>query len=350
LVNSHWTDRTEWTRGITKEVIMSDAYAGIEIGGTKLQVAVGDAQGRLQERWRATVDRKRGAAGIRAQVAMIWSELAERWKPVAAGIGFGGPVNWDTGRIAQSYQVEGWDDFAIVDWCEELTGIAVAVDNDANVGALGEACCGAGRGCARVFYVTLGSGMGGGMVIERRIYHGALPGESEVGLMPFSPDGDTVESHCCGWAVDQMVQDQIGQRPGGMLAKLAAGATQGQARYLSAALAQGDADAEAILAALTRNLAFALSLPAHLFHPDCIVIGGGLSLLGEPLRAAVAQLLPEYMTAALKPGPDVRLAALAEDAVTAGAVLLAVTAAGRGACAIGSGQDRHNGRNGRGVQ
>jgi glucokinase len=302
------------------------AYAGIEIGGTKLQVVVGDAHGTLQTHWRQDVDRAQGAAGIRAQIEAIWSELSRAWQPAAVGIGFGGPVHWKAGRIAHSYQVEGWDEFPIVDWCEELTGCRTAVDNDANVGALGEAYCGAGQGSERMFYVTLGSGMGGGMVIDGHIYHGASPGESEVGLMPFSPEGDTVESHCCGWAVDQMVREAAQAQPDGTLAQLTREMTQGQARCLGDALAQGDEDAEAIVATVTRNVAFGLSLPAHLFHPDCIVIGGGLSLLGEPLRGGVAELLPGYMTIALKPGPEVRLAALREDAVPVGAVLLAATA------------------------
>jgi glucokinase len=204
-----------------------------------------------------------------------------------------------------------------------MTGLATVVDNDANVAALGEACCGAGRNSERVFYVTLGSGMGGGMVVKQRIYHGAFPGESEVGLMPFSPDGDTVESHCCGWAVDRMITESAELHPDGLLAALVGNTRRAQARHLWTARAQGDTDAVAIFERLTRDLAFALSLPAHLFHPDCIVIGGGLSLLGAPLRAAVAQRLPEFMTSALKPGPDVRLAELREDAVPVGAVLLA---------------------------
>ena len=301
------------------------SYAGIEIGGTKLQVVVGDANGNVQWRCRRNVDPAQGAHGILAQIEDAWRELAMEWQPVAVGIGFGGPVNWQTGCIARSYQVDGWDSFPITDWCERLTGLVTFADNDANVAALGEALCGAGRGCSRVFYVTLGSGMGGGTVLDGRIYHGAFPGESEVGLMPFSPEGETVESHCCGWAVDGMVKEAAQRDAGGALARLTAGMQRGQARVLEEALQQGDADAHVIVQRLTRDLAFALALPAHLFHPDCIVIGGGLSLLGERLRAGVARQLPAYMTEALKPGPDVRLAALAEDTVPVGAVLLAAT-------------------------
>jgi glucokinase len=97
----------------------------------------------------------------------------------------------------------------------------------------------------------------------------------------------------------------------------------GEAKILARALAENDAAACAILTETAEDLAFALSHVAHLIHPEVIVLGGGLSLIGEPLRAAVAEALPRFLMEAFGTGPQVKLAALGEDAVPVGALLLA---------------------------
>src|SRR5262245_54143100 len=156
-------------------------HLGIEIGGTKLQFLVGDQSLEVRERRRLDVDRAKGGAGIREQMQQVLPELVEAWQPAAIGVGFGGPVDWKAGRIFRSHQIEGWSGFELGAWVQSLTGRPVRVDNDANMGALGEAVRGAGVGFNPVFYVTLGSGVGGGLVLDGKIYHGAKPGESEIG-------------------------------------------------------------------------------------------------------------------------------------------------------------------------
>ena len=97
----------------------------------------------------------------------------------------------------------------------------------------------------------------------------------------------------------------------------------GEAKHLRAALDAGDAVARRVLSELAENLGFALSHVVHLFHPGIIVLGGGLSLVGEPLRAAVAETSPRYVMGVFQPGLQLKLAALGEDAVPMGALLLA---------------------------
>jgi glucokinase len=243
--------------------------------------------------------------------------------PVAVGVGFGGPVDRRTGRIARSYQIEGWEDFDLADWLSHEAGVPVAVDNDANVAALGEAARGAGAGSDPVFYAALGSGAGGGLVSRGDVYPGAPPGEAEFGHLRLDRDGNTVESRCSGWAVDARIRRLAEGGARGPLASAAAGAPGGEAEHLAAALKAGDAEARQVLADVAGDLAFALSHVVHLFHPQVIVLGGGLSLVGEPLRDAVARGLPRHVMAAFHPVPAVRLAALGEDAVPVGAVELA---------------------------
>jgi glucokinase len=302
---------------------MQPTLIGIEIGGTKLQLVRGAPDGQILQRARFVVEATRGGEGIREHIAATLRDWLATAPAPAVGVGYGGPVDWRTGQVCCSHHVAGWSDFPLGRWLRELSGVPVAVDNDANVAALGEARAGAGRGHDPVLYVTLGSGVGGGLVVDGRIYHGAPPGEVELGHVRLDPTGATVESRCAGWAVDRKIRTVVAAEPAGLLARLVGGTRSGEARHLGAALRAGDATAHRILGETAADLAFGLSHAVHLLHPAVIVLGGGLSLLGEPLRAAVASTLPGFLMEAFRPGPVVTLAGLAEDAVPVGALLLA---------------------------
>ena len=310
---------------------------GIEIGGTKLQLVTSNLTGRIAQRFRYAVDPQRGADGILHQIAVTIGQLPE--PPQAIGVGFGGPVNWQTGCIATSHQVGGWAGFDLAGWLgEQVPGAVIRIENDANVAALGEARQGVATGFQRVFYVTLGSGVGGGMVIDGQLYHGASPGEAEIGHLWLGPPGDdlpgqTIEQTVSGWAVDQQIRDLLPELPADSILKkmvqdaqgasLAGGKTApGPATFLHPAYEQGDPVARMLIEQIGSVLALGLSHVVHLFHPDAIVLGGGLSLIGEPLRAAVRQALPRFVMNAFRPAPIILLAKLGEDAVPVGALEL----------------------------
>src|SRR5690606_10592610 len=149
-----------------------------------------------------------GARGIKKQIREALDKV-HLHSVAAIGIGFGGPLDHTTGRIVTSYQVAGWGDFLLQDWLEKEAGIPVWIDNDANVAALGESLHGAGNGYGRVLYITLGSGVGAGLVIGGKLYHGAKITEAEFGHIRLDKDGRTVESSCSGWAVDEKIRRQV---------------------------------------------------------------------------------------------------------------------------------------------
>ena len=298
-------------------------FLGLEIGGTKLQLVVGDESAKIRERRRLTVRADLGAAGIRSQIEKTLPELLADHKIAAGGVGFGGPVDWRAGRIARSHQIEGWSGFELAAWLRGLVGAPVFVDNDANVAALGETTRGAGAGFSPALYVTLGSGVGGGLVVDGKIYHGAASGETEIGHLRLDRAGTTLESRCSGWAVDAKIREQIKARPDGPLARLVGDSVRGEARHLAAALQAEDEVAHRILATTAADLAFGLSHAVHLFHPAVIVLGGGLALVGAPLRTAVETALRGFIMDVFAPGPALRLSTLGEDAVPVGALLLA---------------------------
>jgi len=298
-------------------------FLGLEIGGTKLQLVVGDESLRVLQRERLSVEPSRGGAGIRQQIEERLPQLLRAHRVQSVGVGFGGPVDWRTGRIARSHQIAGWSGFDLAGWLQPLVKAPVTAENDANVAALGEALHGAGVGLNPVFYVTLGSGVGGGLVVDGAIYHGLAPGESEIGHVRLDRQGTTLESRCSGWALDARIRELSAKNPRAVLARLSSGSPGGEARHLPTALGQGDSDAAAILRETAEDLAFGLSHVVHLFHPEIIVLGGGLSGLGPPLQTAVSAALERHLMEVFRPGPTIALANLGEDAVPIGALHLA---------------------------
>jgi glucokinase len=295
----------------------------IEIGGTKLQLAVGTSAGEILDRQRFAVDPAAGAAGIREEIAAALPGIVAQWRPAAIGVGYGGPVDRRTSHVVKSHHVSGWEGFPLGEWLADIAGLPVAVDNDANVAALGEALHGAGRGCDPVFYVTLGSGVGGGLVCGGRIFHGAGMGEAEIGHLRLGPAGEITEYYCSGWSLDRRIREAAAKAPASPLARLVQASPGQGAHHLGPALAAGDPLAAEILDGAAEKLALALSHVGHLCHPQVIVLGGGVALLGEPLRQAVATHLGRFMMEALRPGPRVALTTLREDAVPVGAITLA---------------------------
>jgi glucokinase len=301
---------------------VNEAFLGIEIGGTKLQVALGDSNCQISKTWRSQVEPANGAEGIRKQIESTLSTLQKQHRPQGIGVGFGGPVDWKSGRICRSHQIAGWSDFDLSGWLQELSGCPVRVDNDANVAALGEAMHGAGKGFNPVFYVTLGSGVGGGLVVDGRIYHGATPGEAEIGHVRLDRAGNTVESRCSGWAVDARIRELKMSDPKSALALSLPREKGGEGRFLYDAIRTGDATAAKILSEVAEDLAFGLSHAVHLFHPEVVILGGGLSKVGEPLRAAVAKSLPKFVMEAFERLPRIEQSSLADGAVPVGAMAL----------------------------
>ena len=295
---------------------------GIEIGGTKQQIIAGDDQGNIVDRCRFGMEPNANASDIQKRITEELPKLITAHQPERIGVGFGGPVDIAQGQVATSHQIEGWSGFPLRDWLHDLSGLPVVIENDANSAALAEAVRGAGRGLNPAFYMNMGSGVGGGLIINGKIYHGTAPGEVEFGHLRLDPDGTTVEDRCSGWAVDNAIRDAAKNNPDCPLAQLLGKETGGEAKHLAESLAQDDPVAQDILDTLTHDLAFALSHVTHLFHPQVIILGGGLSLVGAPLRKGIEKKLPQFLMETYGNGPEIKLAELTEDAVPVGALLL----------------------------
>ncbi len=191
-------------------------FLGIEIGGTKLQLGVGRGDGSpLVALERLDVDPARGASGILARSKPSAARLVARHRVQAIGVGFGGPVDAARGLVLKSHQIEGWANFALADWLRNTFGLPVALGNDADVAGLAEARLGAGKGSNPVFYITVGTGIGGGLIVDGQIYRGSGLGAAEIGhlrpgLSADRPD-ETIEAAASGWGIAAAAQAQLAE-------------------------------------------------------------------------------------------------------------------------------------------
>ena len=304
---------------------MSQGYniLGIEIGGTKLQLLLQNSRGENLTRERYNVQVEKGARGILAQIETGIRRIQERYTIDAVGIGFGGPIDRDSGMIAQSSHIQGWSDFPLVDWAKEIAVCPVVAENDANIAALGEARRGAGIGYPSIFYVTIGSGIGGGLIKNQKLVHGRKPGESEIGLMQIDFEGTLLQDFASGWGIDQRIRKNMDAYPSSILTRISKEDPGNEARHLGAALDAGDPFAQSIYEDTVKYLAWAFSHVVHLIHPDAFVIGGGVTKLGERLRQSIQDKLPNFVTPGFHPVPTILLSALQEDVVPVGAIELA---------------------------
>ncbi len=321
-------------------------YLGIEIGGTKLQAGLGDGSGRLAELERTTARASAGAPGILEQVEHLTGRLLQRTglsldRLQGLGIGFGGPVDSTSGRVAKSHQVVGWDRFPLADWCAERFGHRCVLQNDADTAGLAEAVLGAGAGHSPVFYMTIGSGIGGGLIVERSIYRGAGGGASEVGHLQVphaagtaNHAGPTLESVCSGWGIAERIQplvkhaleqDGSESQDASELVELAGGKLEEiTAVTIATAARSGNQLARGHLQNSWQTLAWTLNQVIRLLCPQRIVIGGGVSQLGEELLfAPLRREVERHMFPPFRGYCEIVPADLGEEVVVHGALLLA---------------------------
>ncbi|MGI8741526.1 MAG: ROK family protein [Bryobacteraceae bacterium] len=275
----------------------------IDIGGTKFSMAVFDSVARMIARESRQTDREGGRDWMLDQISGVAKSWRSEFPFERCGIGFGGPVLFEQQRIAKSTHVGGWSDFDLPEYLECVIGVRAVVDNDANVGGLGEALYGAGRGYRPLFYMTLSTGIGGGIILEDgTVYRGADSYAGEIGHISIRPDGPDClcgskgcfERMCCGlWL----------ERDHGKTAQELMADPEFVSRYVV-------------------DLARGLKAAIMLLNPARIVIGGGMSKAGDrlfaPLRAELRRQVTSWSCARM----DVVPAALGDDSVLFGAFSL----------------------------
>lgn len=269
----------------------------IDIGGTKVSIALFDGDVMVRRESCAT-DSEGGRDWMLAAIA----GMAAGWRFDRCGIGFGGPVKFEEQKVALSTHVGGWKDFYLTRWVTEQFGVPAVMDNDANVGALGEGFHGAGRGHSPFFYMTLSTGIGGGILINGHVLRGPDSYAGEIGHINIVPDGPEC---LCGWH--------------GCLERMCCGLWLARDYGKPAdELLRDPAFVKEYVVLLARGLKAAVMI----LNPSRIVIGGGISKSGDalfvPLRAELRRQVTSWSQARL----DVQPAELGDDSVLYGALEL----------------------------
>jgi len=281
-----------------KKLAPGEWLVGVEIGGTKLQLGLGRDTGDLKAIRRVGVDPAGGARGILEQIAFELDQLIHGanldFAAVAAvGVGFGGPVDRLGGTVRNSYQIEGWTQFDLRSWFQgRFHGRRgqpppVVLLNDADAAALGEARWGRGKGCSPLVYVTVGSGVGGGLVIDGALCPGSIqgPGAMELGHLRIArANNQELEAVASGWALASRAKARWHEAGASTLRDLVDGDVESvTGEIVGIAAGLGDPVCREVVEQAVDAMVEALTAVVVLIGPQRIILGGGVSLMEEDL-------------------------------------------------------------------
>ena len=305
-------------------------YVGADLGGTKISAVLANERGQVLRRDYRSTDAGSGPQAVVARLVEAIRAAMGADPIVAVGIGSAGLCTRD-GVISTSPNLPGWKDVPLRDLVQRELGIATYLGNDANVAALGEHYFGAGRGVRNLVYVTVSTGIGGGVIVDGRLMTGASGTAGEIGHMVIDPDGPQCpcgqrgcwEALASGTAIARAAA-----------ARLSAGADSPDlsgdsaltptAVGVAAAARAGDSLAQDVLRQASYYLGVGLVNLVHIFNPELIILGGGVSQIGESLIGPARAYVAEHAFAVPAKAVRIVTAALGQDSGPLGAVALVI--------------------------
>lgn len=264
---------------------------GIDLGGTKIRSMSFDGEMRnIGEDYRET-EADGGPGAVIERMANSARAAAMGGSIIACGISTPGPSKPKEGIVTDPPNLPGWSNVPLARLLGEKLGVPAWIENDANASALAEHRIGAGKGLQHMILVTLGTGVGGGLILDGKLFYGASGGAGEIGHQLVQPDGPLcgcgrhgcLEAVASGIALGRETAAIIAASPDGILAKMVADAgEEPDAKLLHEAADAGDMNADAAIRVAGRYLGMGLTNLVNIFNPEMIVIGGSLRLMGEP--------------------------------------------------------------------
>ncbi len=314
--------------------MINDLIIGIDIGGTNIKGALLDSGGNIIRKEQAATLANAGPEAVAARVTGLIGKLeatasADGKKVTAIGIGVPGQPDPKTGTVASAPNLH-WRLVPLVEYLRRGTALPIYLENDANVAALGEQWRGAGRGSVNMVMITVGTGIGGGVILNGSLYSGTNGSAGEVGHMVIDPNGPQcscgrrgcLETLTSATAMIRMAREAIDRGTKTELSK----PENLEAKDIVMAAQAGDSVAQEIINFAAGYLGMGLGNIINLFNPDTIVVGGGVSKAGEilfdPLRRSAMEWSLEAPAKVVKIVP----AELGNDAGCIGAVVLVLRA------------------------
>jgi len=311
---------------------MSDCHIGVDVGGTKVAVGV-LADGELGHH----DIRRTESAGADALVDEICSLVESVRSPEARAVGVGVPsvIDFDAGRIRTSVNVP-LADLPLRDVLAGRLGLPVFIDNDATVAALAEACENGEVVTANLVMLTVGTGVGGGIVVDGRPYRGASGAAAELGhtivgadLAAGAPEPEgfpqpgSLESLAAGRALDHLAAEAAEREPESVLGRLRAKGAEIDGHRAVEAARSGDAVAVGLLRVLGERLGVGIANMINAFDPDVVAIGGGVSTAGDLLLEPARRTAAAYVLPGVGTKTEIRLSRHGPTAGVLGAAILA---------------------------
>jgi glucokinase len=308
---------------------------GLDIGGTHFRAGLFDQEGRRLFVLEGNTLRSGGRDWMLKQIGEQCRILLQKSEtPVkACGVSFGGPVDFAS-QLVRSMHTPGWENFAMAQWVKETLSLPCRVDNDGNCGALGEYRFGAGRGTQTLVYITVSTGIGGGLVLDGKVFRGKDSLAGEFGHMPMTDSNilcscgakGCLETFCSGTAIASRAQELAERRPEalGRMAELSASPESITASAVFQAAAEGDMAAIQIINEAARWFARALLMVIRIVDPDKIVLGGGVTLAADTFLGPLRAFLKEMGSSSITYSTQVQLAELGQYSPLYGAAALAL--------------------------
>ncbi len=313
----------------------SRVVVGVDIGGTKVAAGLVNVHGEIVARYKTPMANSgppsAGLAAVSKAIRGLFAEASSQNQIAAIGICAPGPLNPKTGVIINPPNLAIWHNYPLADEMRRMYNVPVEIDNDANAAAVAEAKWGAGRGYAKVFYASVGTGIGTGIVFDGHIYHGKTGAAGEGGHVGIDYNGPVcncgkrgcIETLASGPGIARRARKILEHNPNSVLWDMVGGDIQKlSSEMVGIAHAAGDPVAKEVMGETLDLLAYWLGSIIDLLEPDVIVIGGGVSSLLAPFLDEIRE---RWRGACINPTPlevPLLLAHYGEDAGIAGAAAL----------------------------
>ncbi|MDE0483316.1 MAG: ROK family protein [Candidatus Poribacteria bacterium] len=287
---------------------MKKHVVGIDIGGTKLATVVADDSGKILGKVRRPTRADKGPEyAIQLLFEMVYETITqaelEQEAISAMGVSCGGPLDTKTGVVYSPPNLPGWDAFPLKTQLESEFKIPTIIENDANASALAEYRFGGGRGYEAILYMTMSTGIGGGIVIDGKIYHGANDSAGEVGHQILLPDGPLcgcgkrgcLEALCSGPAIARRAKEAVRKESNTVILTLADGHIDTiKSEHVLAAARQDDLLALKLIDETAYYMGWGIANLVNILNPDIVLLGtiaiAAGDLLLEPIRKTVTNL------------------------------------------------------------
>ena len=317
-----------------------DWLLGIDIGGTTIKLAFINTEGVIIHKWEIATRKEENGQFIVSDIGKSVRSKLKEWQGgnlIGVGMGAPGPVDFITGSIYVAVNI-GWKDYPLKEELEKELGIPAVIDNDANVASFGEFWKGAGKGTNDFVCITLGTGVGGGVIANKRLVHGASGAAGELGHITVQPEGGSacncgkagcVETIASATGIVRLAMKEIEKDPDSAIAGRFNEKGKITSKDVVECAVNGDNTSLEVLEEVAKYLGLAAANVGNIINPDMIVFGGGVSKAGDIILKPIEKYFRQYAFQRVADSTVLKVALLGNDAGVIGAAGLVLQQLGQ---------------------